>query len=70
MSNIYRFSLVAFFLLIDFIAFAQGPGDVNGTGDLEGNDTPAAPINSKLILLLIIGLVYAYYQVKRYKKVS
>lgn len=70
MNNIYRLTLVAFFLLIDFIAFAQGPGDGNGTGDLEGNDAPAAPIDSKLILLLIIGLVYGYYQVKRYKKVS
>lgn len=69
MSNIYRLNLVAFFLLIDFIAFAQ-PGSDDGSGGLEGDDAPAAPINSKLILLLIIGLVYAYYQVKRYKIVS
>jgi hypothetical protein len=53
-------------LLTNIAAFAQG--DENDTGNLEGNDTPAAPINSKLILLLIFGIMLAYYSYKNSKK--
>ena len=48
--------------------YAQGDDDENG--DLEGDDPPAAPINSKLIILLIVGLVYVYYTYKNDKKVT
>lgn len=45
----------------NFIAFAQ-PGDDDGSGGLEGTSDPQpADINGKLILLLILGLVFAFY---------
>ena len=68
MKNIYKAYLLSFFLLCDFIAFAQ-PGDDTIGGDLEGEE-PAAPINSKLTILLILGVVFAFYQIKRHKKIS
>lgn len=44
------------------------PGDDSDSGTLEGNDAPAAPINGKLILLAIAGIVYAFYTFKKYRK--
>jgi len=50
----------------DFIMFAQpGDEDNNGGGGLEGTDPAPAPINSKIIILLIIGLIFAFYKIKK-----
>lgn len=67
MKNYSKLYLFTFLILTDFMLYAQ-PGDDDGNGDLEDGDPPAAPINSKLILLLIIGLVFAFYSIKKYKK--
>ncbi|MGV9004861.1 hypothetical protein [Flavobacterium sp.] len=70
MKKFFKIYLLSFFLLSDFIAFAaDAPGDDTANGTLEGEDAPAAPINSKLIILLILGLVFAFYQIKKYRKV-
>ena len=62
MKKIFNIALVAFFLLHDFRLFAQGDEDDNG--DLEGNDPPAAPINSKLLYLAIVGILFVFYTYK------
>lgn len=64
MKNIYKAYLLSFFLLCDFIAFAQ-PSSDDGTGGLEGDDTPAASINTKLIYLALIGVVFVFYSFKK-----
>jgi len=70
MKNRVTYSfLVIFFLLVDFVAFAQ-PGDDDGSGGLEGNDPPPAPINGQLIWLGLIAIIFAYYSIRRYKKVA
>ena len=64
MKNILRTSLLFVFLLLwDFALFAQptGPGDTDESGILEGDDTPAAPIDSHLIWLGILGTLYVLY---------
>jgi hypothetical protein len=69
MRDLSKIYLLAFLLLADFVAFAQGgPGDDDGDGDLEGGDPPAAPINTKLFLLVVFGLILAFYSYKKYKK--
>ena len=69
-SNRVSYSfLVIFFLLVDFVAFAQ-PGDDDGSGGLEGNDPPPAPINGQLIWLGVIAIVFAYYSIRRYRKLA
>lgn len=60
MKSIYKFYIVSFLLLSDFIMFAQ-PGDDDGSGGLEGDDTPAAPIDGKLIWLAIVSILFAFY---------
>lgn len=65
---LYSF-LVIFFLLVDFVAFAQ-PGDDDGSGGLEGNDPPPAPINGQLIWLGIVAIIFAYYSMRRYRKLA
>lgn len=58
-----------FFLTLDFAAFAQ-PGQQDGNGDLEGDDDlPGAPINGKVLWLVIVGLAFAYYTFKKNKAV-
>ena len=71
MKNRVSYSfLVIFFLLVDFIAFAQPPGDGSEDGGLEGNDPPPAPINGQLIWLGILAIVFAYYNIKRYRRLA
>lgn len=61
-NNLSRLYLLSFFLLTDFVIFAQTtPGDGTGDGDpLEGGDPPL-PINGKLIWLVIAAIVFAFY---------
>ena len=47
--------------------FAQ-PGDEDGDGGLEGDDPAPAPINSKLIILAIIGILFVIYSFNKKKK--
>lgn len=63
-QNLHKLYLLSFFLLIDFVAFAQ-PGTDDENGDLEGDDPAAAPINGKLIWLAIAGIVFVYYAFKK-----
>ena len=68
MKHLVRFYILVFVLTSDFKLFAQG--DENEGGNLEEDDPiPGAPINSKLLWLMIIGLVFALYkfQSKRQK---
>lgn len=64
MKNLLKIYAFAFFFLYDFVAFAQ-PNDEDNNGDLEGNDVP---INSKLVVLLLLGLVFAFYSFKKNRK--
>lgn len=69
MKNILKFYFVTLLLASDFVAFAQGgPGDDDGGGGLEGGDPQPAPIDSKLALLLIVGLVFVFYTYRKNKK--
>ncbi len=64
MRNLLKFYLVLFVFLSDFVSFAQ-PGDDDGTGGVEGGDPEPAPINSKLILLAIIGILFVVYTYRK-----
>ncbi len=72
-NNFFKLYLLGFFILSDFIMFAQDetePGSTNNTGDLESDETPQAPINGKLIWLLILGIAYAAYTYKKRRKIA
>jgi hypothetical protein len=66
-NNIFKLYILAFFLLADFISFAQ-PGQDQPGGGLEGDDPPPAPINGKLILLAIAAILFAFYTIKNRRK--
>lgn len=66
-NNLFKLYILSFFLLTDFISFAQ-PGQDNPDGDLEGDDTPPAPINGKLILLAIAAVLFAFYTLKNKRR--
>lgn len=67
MRKLLKLYLLSFLFLSDFVAFAQ-PGDDDGTGGLEGGDPQPAPINSKLILLAITGILFAVYTFRKNRK--
>ena len=67
MRKFYKFYLLSFILLSDFVAFAQ-PGDDDGGGGLEGGDPAPAPINGKLILLAIMGIIFVLYTYRNKKR--
>ena len=52
----------------NIIMFAQGNNDDNG--DLEGDDPPAAPINSRIIVLFVIAIAYGFYIIKQQRKLA
>ncbi len=62
MKNSYKIFLLSILLLSNFVAFAQ-PND----GDETDDPTPA-PIDSTLFVLLIFGLIFAFYAIKKYQK--
>lgn len=73
MKKIFKLYLLGSFLLSDFILFAQGPNDETDTGggqvSLEDTSDPQpAGIDSKLIYLLIIGLLFAAYTMQKRSK--
>jgi hypothetical protein len=64
MKKIFKLYLLGFFLLSDFIVFAQSPGTDTGGGEppLEGTPDPQpSSVDSKLIYLLLIGLFFGIY---------
>jgi len=63
-----KFFLITFFFLSDFVMFAQGDDDDGGC--LECADPAPAPINSQLILLLIVGVLFAFYIMKNNRKTT
>lgn len=72
MKKIFKLYLLGFFLLSEFIAFAQTtPGDETGGGEqpLEDTSDPQpASVDSKLIYLLILGLLFAVYTMQKRSK--
>ncbi len=68
-KRVLHIFLITFFILVDFVAFAQ-PGDDDGSGGLEGNDPPPAPINGKLIWLGIVAILFAFYSIRKYRKIA
>jgi hypothetical protein len=65
MKKIIKSYLLVSVLLTDFVTYAQLPGDGTGGGGLEGDDPPPAPIDSRLIILLILGFIFAFYSLKQ-----
>ncbi|MBP6759918.1 MAG: hypothetical protein KA133_11755 [Flavobacterium sp.] len=68
-NSIIKHLLLFGFLLSSVILHAT-PGDTDGTGNLEGADAPAAPIDNWISLALILGLQLGYYILKTRKKIS
>ena len=68
-TKILQTYLIAFFLLIDLIAFAQ-PGSGGDGAPIEDNDPPPTPINGKLVWLGIAALLFAFYSIQRKRRVA
>lgn len=68
MKDLSKIYLLAFLVFADLAAFAS-PGDDTGDGGLGGDDnTPATPVNTYLIFVIVFGLVLAFYSLKKNNK--
>ena len=63
MKNFTKLYLLTFFLFSQMALFAQ-PGTNDGTGNFDTTDPEPAPVNTKIFLLIIIGLCFAFYKLK------
>jgi hypothetical protein len=66
-KKLIYFYLFAFFFLSDFVVYAQ-PGEDDDNGGLDDTDPAPAPINSKIIVLFLVGILFAFYTYRRNKK--
>lgn len=65
-----KFFLSFVCLFFNFIAFAEDIGTDDADGCLQCDDTPAAPINTKLLWLAIVGILYAYSIFRKSQKIK
>ncbi|MBY0487580.1 MAG: hypothetical protein K2P85_10395 [Flavobacteriaceae bacterium] len=70
MKNFIKICFFSFFLLSDFVMFAQvgDEDDTTGGTGLEGGDPAPAPINGKLVILVIVAIIFAFYKIKNIPK--
>ena len=66
-NNLLKLLIVCIGLFSDFAVYSQ-IGNNDDNGNLEGNDPPAAPINTKLILLAVAGIFFAIHTFKNNRK--
>ncbi len=59
-NNLLKYYTAAFYLCSTFVMLAQDPGSNDNTGTLEGVDAPAAPIDSYVWVLALIGLLLVF----------
>lgn len=70
MKNIFlKYGAIAFCVLSNFMVFAQ-PSSENDSGNLETDDAPAAPIDSKLYLLAFLAILFAIYTFRKNRKTA
>lgn len=67
-NTLLRIYILSFFLLSDFIIFAQLPVD-DEEDDLQGDD-PVVPINGKLIWLAVAGILFAVYTYRKNRQIE
>ena len=66
-NKLLKFYITVTILCFNLALVAQTvPGDDTGDGSLEGDDTPL-PINGKLFLLVIAGILFAFYTFRKYR---
>ncbi|GEP52265.1 hypothetical protein FNO01nite_29370 [Flavobacterium noncentrifugens] len=62
-TSLFKAYIFCFAMLSDFIMFAQFPTE-DEDGDLQGDDTPAATINRKVVWLAVAGILFVFYRFK------
>lgn len=63
--------LTGVMLFWNIILFAQGGSFEDDEGNVDGNvEEPEAPINSKLFLLALIGIAFAWYYLSKNRRVA
>jgi hypothetical protein len=67
-KNPLMYYIAVLFLLSTVLMFAQTPGSNDDTGNLEGSDPPAAPIDNYVWFFMVLGIVFTFYKFKTLQK--
>ena len=67
MKDLSKIYLLAFLVFADVVAFA-GPGGNTVDGGLDDEETPQAPINTYLIFMIGLALIFDFYALRKYSK--
>ena len=67
-KKILRYCLLVLAFITSQIIYSQGPNEDILGGGLTSNDPPPAPIDNKIIFLLLLGLILAYTTFKQKSK--
>lgn len=67
-NYLLKFYIFSLLFMSDYALFAQ-PGTDDGSGGLEDDDPPPAPINGKLFWLGVFGILFAfnYFRIRKNK---
>ena len=69
-NTLSKYSLAVFFFCINFATFAAQPSSGSDTGNLEDEDAvTAAPIDDYLWVLVVLGILFAIYTFRNYRKI-
>lgn len=66
MKKLFKFYLLSFIFLSNFVAYSQPGGDEGIDG---GDPVPVAPINGQLMVLAILGISFVIYTYRKNKKI-
>ena len=64
-TNLLKYYIAAFYLCSTFVMVAQ-PGTDDDSSNLEGGDTPAAPLDGYVWVLGALGLVYVFLRLRAF----
>jgi hypothetical protein len=65
-NNISKYYITSFIFCYNIAMFAQ-PAPGNDTGDLEGTDAPASPIDNYIWVLALVGLIYVFIKLRDFQ---
>lgn len=66
-NNLIKFYSTLLFFFISFMLFA-GIGDESDDPTMEDPEIPAAPIDSRIFILAVFGIVFAIYSFRSSKE--
>jgi hypothetical protein len=70
-NNLFKYYIAVAYLCSTFVMVAQDPGTTDSAGlsvELDGDQTPGAPVDDYVWLLALVGLIFVFMKFKAMQK--